>query len=130
METKKESVEVPYRQGNPKSSVQALVFNMVLKERIRQDKLHGKLKSEFEGITVLTEEVGEFAQAVHDTIYGGKHGGHPNIIKEAVHSMATCLKYLEEFIYCPVFDDIGYGAFADISITKVAPDDSYEVVEN
>lgn len=46
-------------------------------------------------LTILVEEVGEIAQAILQTQFGGPKGGFANIRKEAVHACAVALAAIE-----------------------------------
>lgn len=68
----------------------------VLVERIRQDDKWGEQNlNPYIYLAVLLEEVGEFAQAVLQTQYGGDKGGWSNVRKEAIHTAAVALALLE-----------------------------------
>lgn len=71
-----------------------IIFNKVLKERIRQDELHLPFKDNYEAIVVLSEEVGELAQAIYDKRVG-KEKDNKHIEEEAIQVMSVCLKFLQ-----------------------------------
>lgn len=66
----------------------------VLAERVRQDELWGEQNHDpFLYLTVLTEEVGEFAQAALRSRFGGEAAGA--LRKEAVQVAAVALAIVE-----------------------------------
>ena len=80
-------------------TIQEQATKLVLQERERQDAKWGypQNNTPFEWVSILTEEVGEFAQAVND----GYLGHNPtkeqleNIITEAKHVSAVALSIIE-----------------------------------
>jgi len=73
------------------------IFKCVKNERERQIKLWGKqsYNNPLNWLGILTEEVGEFAQAANETVLENatkKHlGGAGNMIKELVHIAAVAI---------------------------------------
>ena len=68
----------------------------VLKERQRQDDKWGEQNhNPYIYISILLEELGELAQAVLQTQFGGNKGGFDNIRTEAIHTCAVALALLE-----------------------------------
>lgn len=68
----------------------------VIEERIRQDKKWGEQNhNPYIYLAILVEEVGELAQAVLQTQFGGDKGGWDNVRKEAIHTAAVSLALLE-----------------------------------
>lgn len=81
-----------------KESIQSSVIQDVLKERARQDAKWGDqnhLPQFWTGI--LGEEYGEFCEAVNETVFqnGTKKGGYENMKKEAIHTAAVAIGFLE-----------------------------------
>lgn len=79
-------------------------LSLVLEERTRQNKKWGypQRKTPFEWVSVLAEEVGEFAQATNDTYLDNEHltteHYHINkrhIIEEAIQVCAVALSIIE-----------------------------------
>ena len=75
---------------------------LITNERKRQDGLWGtsQYKDFFEFITCLGEEYGELCEALNETCFPNKvkrpeKGGHHNILKEATHVAAVCVKIME-----------------------------------
>ena len=74
------------------------VLELVREERRRQDKKWGypQKNTPFEWISILTEEVGELAQATNDAFMGGKGTGDPDKVRaEAVQVAAVAVSILE-----------------------------------
>lgn len=68
----------------------------ILVERIKQDDHWGEQNhNPYIYLSILIEEVGELAQAILQTQFGGDKGGLHNIRKEAVHTAAVALALLE-----------------------------------
>lgn len=68
----------------------------VLDERIKQDKKWGEQNhNPYIYLAILLEEIGELAQAILQTQFGGDKGGWKNVRKEAIHSAAVSLALLE-----------------------------------
>lgn len=68
----------------------------VLAERRGQDKKWGEQNHDpYIYLAILLEEVGEFAQSLLQTQFGGEHGGWVNVRKEAVHTAAVALAVIE-----------------------------------
>ncbi len=68
----------------------------VLNERVRQEALWGEQNHDpFTYMTILTEEVGEFAQAALQTRFGGNKGGLNKMREEAVQVAAVALAIVE-----------------------------------
>lgn len=75
-----------------------LVVRMVLAERERQDKKWGypQKNTPFEWISILTEEVGELAQALNDSLLGPKPCRRmDSVIRETIHVAAVALSIVE-----------------------------------
>jgi NTP pyrophosphatase (non-canonical NTP hydrolase) len=71
-------------------------LNSVLDERKRQDEKWGEQNhNPYIYLTILLEEIGELAQAILHTQFGGEKGGWLNVRKEAVHSAAVALALIE-----------------------------------
>ena len=78
------------------SKLRANAVRDALAERRRQEALWGRQDHDpFVYVTILTEEVGEVAEAAHDTFFGGKAGGVEAIRKEAVQVAAVALAMVE-----------------------------------
>lgn len=68
----------------------------VLEERTRQDEKWGEQNHDpFTYLAILSEEVGETAQAALQTKFGGKHGGLDHLREEAVQTAAVALAIVE-----------------------------------
>ncbi len=68
----------------------------VLEERGRQEAKWGEQNHDpFTYLTILTEEVGEFAQTALHTRFGGREGGFVRIREEAVQVAAVALAIVE-----------------------------------
>ena len=68
----------------------------ILAERAKQDKKWGEQNHDpYVWIAILTEEVGELAQATLHTEFGGEKGGIEKIREEAIHSAAVALQFVE-----------------------------------
>jgi NTP pyrophosphatase (non-canonical NTP hydrolase) len=68
----------------------------VLDERKKQDDKWGEQNhNPYIYHAILVEEVGELAQAILQTQFGGKHGGFSNMRKEAIHVAAVALAWVE-----------------------------------
>lgn len=73
-----------------------LALAYVLTERDRQDAKWGEQNHDpFTYLTILTEEVGEFAQAALQTRFGGDKGGLVRMREEAVQAAAVALAIVE-----------------------------------
>lgn len=71
-------------------------LGLVLQERRRQDTLWGTQNHDmFTWLAILSEEVGEFSQAVLETRFGGPKGGEDRILAEAVQVAAVALAIVE-----------------------------------
>lgn len=65
-------------------------------ERMRQDVKWGEQNhNPYIYLSILMEEVGELAQAVLQTQFGGDKGGNVAVRKEAVHVAAVALAMIE-----------------------------------
>lgn len=68
----------------------------VLEERKKQDTKWGEQNhNPYIYLAILTEEIGELAQAILQTQFGGDKGGWKNVRKEAVHTAAVALAIIE-----------------------------------
>lgn len=68
----------------------------VLNEREKQDGKWGEQNhNPYIYLAILLEEIGELAQAILQTQFGGNKGGWANVRKEAVHSAAVALALIE-----------------------------------
>jgi len=80
-------------------TIQEQATKLVLQERERQDAKWGypQNNTPFEWVSILTEEVGEFAQAVNDGYLGHSPTKEQleNIITEAKHVSAVALSIIE-----------------------------------
>ncbi len=77
---------------------QEQAVEMVKSERLRQNDKWGfpQHNTPFEWISILTEEVGELAQAVNDAYFGeGSVEDRAKVIDEAVHVSAVALSIVE-----------------------------------
>lgn len=84
------------------------VLELVREERRRQDEKWGypQKRTPFEWISILTEEVGELAQATNDAFTGGKWTGDPDRVRaEAVQVAAVAVSILEHLGW-PSFDAV------------------------
>lgn len=78
-------------------------ISKVIAERARQKSLwaDNAVSSDFEWLSILSEEVGELAEAVNETFF--KHQKHPerggktNIVKEASQVAAVALAIMEYY---------------------------------
>lgn len=66
----------------------------------RQHRLFGdqSARHPYEYLAIITEELGELAEATTETYAHGWHperGGYKNMIKEAVHVAATAISFLD-----------------------------------
>jgi len=69
-------------------------FDLILTERIRQNAKWGEQNHDDEiWFAIMTEEIGEVAQAILHTRFGGKAGGTTEV--ELVHVAAVALQWLE-----------------------------------
>jgi NTP pyrophosphatase (non-canonical NTP hydrolase) len=67
-----------------------------LEERKRQDKKWGEQNhNPFIYLGILMEEVGELAQAILETQFGGSHGGWDKVRTEAIHCAAVSIAIIE-----------------------------------
>lgn len=67
------------------------LFDQITEERQRQDKKWGRNfpdRTDFQWLTILTEEVGEAAKAIND-------GDEENLLEEVIQCAAVCLSWLE-----------------------------------
>ena len=79
-----------------KDFTQARAVGYVLAERDKQEEKWGEQNHDpITYLAILTEEVGEFAQAALETKFGGKNGGLSNMRKEALHTAAVALAIVE-----------------------------------
>lgn len=77
-------------------SCSTFALDSILAERVHQDKKWGEQNhNPYIYLTILLEEVGELAQAILQTQFGGDAGGWDNVRKEAVHTAAVALALLE-----------------------------------
>lgn len=68
----------------------------VLEERERQEAKWGEQNHDpFTYLAILTEEVGEYAQACLDTRFGGKDAGYDKMLTEIIQTTAVALAMLE-----------------------------------
>jgi NTP pyrophosphatase (non-canonical NTP hydrolase) len=68
----------------------------VLAERVRQDNKWGEQNhNPYIYLAILVEEVGELAQAILHTQFGGKHEGLKELRTEAIHCAAVGLAVVE-----------------------------------
>lgn len=79
------------------------IFDMIDKERSRQDKKFGKPDcSLYEWMGILGEEYGELCEAVNESIFRDENkktpemGEKDNIIKEAVQVAAVAVEIIEQ----------------------------------
>lgn len=80
----------------PRENNHSLALTNILEERIRQDQKWGEQNHDpYIYLTILVEEVGEFAQAALQTQFGGKHGGLDHLREEAVQTAAVALAIVE-----------------------------------
>jgi NTP pyrophosphatase (non-canonical NTP hydrolase) len=78
------------------SSATNLALRAVWQERKRQDEKWGEQNHSPEWYyLILAEEVGEVAQAILQTRFGGEHGGIDKIAKEVLHVAAVAVAMLE-----------------------------------
>lgn len=78
----------------PMSDEQHRALYLIIAERARQDAKWGEQNNDpFTYLTVLTEEVGELAQAALHTRFGGPAAD--GLVLEAVHVAAVSLAILE-----------------------------------
>ena len=71
-------------------------LDSVLTERKRQDRKWGEQNHDpYIYMAILVEEVGELAQAILHTQFGGDHGGWTNVRTEVVHCAAVALAMIE-----------------------------------
>ena len=73
-------------------------IDLVIAERLRQNEKWGfpQHNTPFEWVSILTEEVGELAQAVNDAyLSGGSLEDRDKVIEEAVHVSAVSLSIIE-----------------------------------
>jgi hypothetical protein len=78
--------------------IQKSVIDAVIAERERQDKKWGEQNHYPQMWTgILGEEYGEFCQAVNETVFsnGTDKGGYENMKKEAIHTAAVAIGFLE-----------------------------------
>lgn len=65
------------------------IFNLILEERKRQEEIHPNWLNIGEvAVSLLTEELGEFAQAIND-------GNIKEAKKEVIQVASLCFRYLE-----------------------------------
>ncbi len=70
------------------------VINEVLAERDSQDRKWGEQNhDDYRWLTILTEEIGELAQAALHDEFGGKHAG--TLESELIQAAAVCVAWLE-----------------------------------
>ncbi len=68
----------------------------ILAERARQNAKWGEQNhAEYIWIAILVEEVGELAQAVLHTAFGGDRGDIDNVREEAIHVAAVAFQFIE-----------------------------------
>lgn len=68
----------------------------ILEERERQEAKWGEQNHDpYTYLTILMEEVGEYAQACLQTQFGGKHGGLDRMREEAIQTAAVALAIVE-----------------------------------
>lgn len=72
------------------------ILQSIRLERQRQDAKWGEQNhSPYGYLAILVEEVGELAEAILQTQFGGPHGGAENIYTEAIHVAAVAIAILE-----------------------------------
>lgn len=72
------------------------VIEDVVAERKRQDEKWGEQNHDpYIYFAILCEEVGELAQAIVQTQFGGNKGGWKNVRKEAIHTAAVAVAVIE-----------------------------------
>lgn len=77
---------------------QEKALELIIAERQRQDEKWGfpQNNTPFEWVSILTEEVGEFAQATNDAYLGCRYfPGIDKVREEAVHAAAVALSIIE-----------------------------------
>lgn len=71
-------------------------LDSILAERKRQDQKWGEQNhNPYIYLAILVEEVGELAEAILQTQFGGPKGGWKNVRKEAAHCAAVGLAVIE-----------------------------------
>lgn len=84
------------RVGSYSAPSSVAVAGEVLEERARQEAKWGEQNHDpFAYLAILTEEVGELAQAALHTRYGGRAGGVAHMREEAVQAAAVALAIVE-----------------------------------
>jgi NTP pyrophosphatase (non-canonical NTP hydrolase) len=72
------------------------VLEDIVKERVKQDLKWGEQNhNPYKWTAIIMEELGECSEAVSQTEFGGPKGGLENIRKEAIHTAATALAFVE-----------------------------------
>lgn len=72
------------------------VLQAVADERLRQDEKRGEQNhNPYIYLAIVLEELGELAQAILQTQFGGEKGGVDSIKKEALHTAATAVAVIE-----------------------------------
>jgi NTP pyrophosphatase (non-canonical NTP hydrolase) len=83
-------------QALAKPDAESAAARSVMDERLRQDAKWGEQNHDPSTyLTILMEEVGEYAQAVLETRFGGPHGGEDKMRAEAVQVAAVALAIVE-----------------------------------
>lgn len=84
------------QQAQPEPQNCSAALSSVINERGRQDAKWGEQNHDpFTYLTILTEEVGELAQASLQTRFGGNKGGLDRMREEAVQTAAVALAIVE-----------------------------------
>lgn len=84
--------------------VLASVISDVIKERINQEVKHGesnKNNTSEEWLAIVTEEVGEVAQAINSSKPWGKPTDPDNLYEEVIQSAASLIQWAEHLINLP-----------------------------
>lgn len=75
-------------------SSQLQIVQQILDERARQDAKWGEQNhNDYRYLAILTEEIGELAQAALEDEFGGKHAG--TLRDELIQAAAVALAWLE-----------------------------------
>lgn len=80
------------------SDTMQVALEAIVKERTRQDRKWGEQNHRPEyWAGIIGEEYGELCEAINETVFnnGSSKGGYENMFREAVHTAATAIAFLE-----------------------------------
>jgi NTP pyrophosphatase (non-canonical NTP hydrolase) len=94
------------------NAIMQKAVNLIIDERKRQIEKWGNQNGNgfFEWVSILTEEVGELAEAVNETFFETQNtkkerGGFENILKEAIQVAAVATAIAETVLYKDFYEE-------------------------